>query len=90
MSTSSPLPVVVVTGLHQAQRQRAVLELLAANPGSVVLQHDLSHIDCGVVVRRIWDDRMGRQQPPSPSSRRSRTGHSFRSSRWSRRSIRSC
>ena len=57
MSVQSPLPVVVVTGLHQAQRRRAVLELLASSPAAIALQHDLSRAGHGEVVRRIWDDR---------------------------------
>lgn len=56
MSVQSPLPVVVVTGLHQAQRRRAVRELLAATPAAVVLHHDLSQAGHGKVVRRIWDN----------------------------------
>jgi hypothetical protein len=48
--------VVVVTGLHQAQRRRAVRELLAATPATVVLHHDLSRAGRGEVVRRIWDN----------------------------------
>jgi len=50
------LPVVVVSGLHQAQRRRAVRELLAEVPAAVVLHHDLSAAGDGVVARRIWDN----------------------------------
>ena len=50
------LPVVVVSGLHQAQRRRAVRELLADVPAAVVLHHDLSGAGNGVVARRIWDN----------------------------------
>jgi G3E family GTPase len=56
MSVQNPLPVVVVSGLHQPQRRRAVRELLAGIPATVVLHHDLSRADDGVVVRRIWDN----------------------------------
>jgi G3E family GTPase len=59
LSVQSPLPVVVVTGLHRAQRRRAVRELVTANPGTVVLEHDLSHAGHGEVLRRLWDDRGG-------------------------------
>ena len=57
MSAQDPLPVVVVTGLHEAPRRRAVLELLASSPAAIVLHHDLSRASHGEVVRRIWDDR---------------------------------
>ena len=50
-----PLPVVVVTGLHQEQRRRAVLELIADSPAAIVLHHDLSRAAQGEVVRRVWD-----------------------------------
>jgi hypothetical protein len=56
LSVQSPLPVVVVTGLHQAQRRRAVRELLATTSAAVVLHHDLSRAGHGEVVRRIWDN----------------------------------
>jgi G3E family GTPase len=49
------LPVVVVTGLHQEQRRRAVLELTADSPAAIVLHHDLSRAAQGEVVRRVWD-----------------------------------
>ena len=49
------LPVVVVTGLHQAQRRQAVLELIADSPSAIVLHHDLSRAAQGEVVRRVWD-----------------------------------
>jgi G3E family GTPase len=52
----SALPVVVVAGMHQAQRRRAVRELLAATPAAVVLHHDLSRAGRGEVVRRVWDN----------------------------------
>ena len=57
MSVQSPLPVVVVTGLHEAPRRRAVLELLDSSPATIVLQHDLSRAGHSEVIRRIWDDR---------------------------------
>jgi hypothetical protein len=67
LSVQSPLPVVVVTGLHQAQRRRAVRELLATTSAAVVLHHDLSRAGHGEVVlseRRVaaaaeWDARYG-------------------------------
>lgn len=34
-----------------------MLELLAAEPGTVVVQHDLSDASRGNVLRRVWDDR---------------------------------
>jgi CobW/HypB/UreG, nucleotide-binding domain len=57
LPAQSPLPVVVVTGLHAAPRRRAVLELLASNPAAIALQHDLSLAGHAEVVRRIWDGR---------------------------------
>jgi len=51
-----PLPVVVVAGMHQAQRRRAVRELLAATPAAAVLHHDLSAAGRGEVTRRVWDN----------------------------------
>ena len=56
MSAETPLPVVVVSGLHAAQRRQAVLEMLGYVPAAVVLHHDLSQAGDGVVVRRIWDN----------------------------------
>ena len=56
MSAEIPLPVVVVSGLDQAQRRRAVRELLVGAPAAVVLHHDLSGAGDGIVVRRIWDN----------------------------------
>jgi G3E family GTPase len=56
LSVQSPLPVVVVTGLHQAQRRRAVGELLAATPAAIALHHDLSEAGRGKVLRRSWDN----------------------------------
>lgn len=50
-----PLPVVVVAGVHQEQRRRAVLELIADSPSAIVLHHDLSRAGQGEVVRRVWD-----------------------------------
>jgi G3E family GTPase len=50
------LPVVVVSGLHQAQRHRAVRELLADVPAVVALHHDLSAAGDRIVTRRIWDN----------------------------------
>lgn len=48
--------MVVVAGLHQAQRRRTVRELLGATPAAVALQHDLSRAGRGKVVRRVWDN----------------------------------
>ncbi|WP_329561424.1 CobW family GTP-binding protein [Kitasatospora sp. NBC_01266] len=49
------LPVVVVAGLHEAERRQAVRELLAGCVDAVVLQHDLRDASAGVVHRRIRD-----------------------------------
>lgn len=49
------LPVVVVVGLHQEQRRRAVREVIAESPAGIVLHHDLSRAAQGEVVRRVWD-----------------------------------
>ncbi|WP_254897572.1 GTP-binding protein [Kitasatospora sp. NA04385] len=49
------LPVVVVVGLHRAERRRAVKELLDASIGAVVLHHDLRDADRGVVHRELRD-----------------------------------
>ncbi|WP_404813967.1 CobW family GTP-binding protein [Kitasatospora fiedleri] len=50
------LPVVIVAGLHRAERRRAVKELLDASIGAVVLHHDLRDADRGVVHRQLRDD----------------------------------
>jgi G3E family GTPase len=66
LSAESLLPVVVVTGLHQAARRQAVLELLAAGDSAVVLHHDLSQADSGRVRRRAWSAAgpLGEEQVP--------------------------
>ncbi|MDH6137929.1 G3E family GTPase [Kitasatospora sp. MAA4] len=51
----SLLPVVVVGGLHEAERRQAVLELLADCEGAVVLHHDLTRAGEGKVHRGVWD-----------------------------------
>jgi G3E family GTPase len=56
LSDQSPLPLVVVTGLHRAQRRQVVRELLAVTPGAIALHHDLSQASQGKVVRRVWDN----------------------------------
>jgi G3E family GTPase len=53
MSIDAKLPVVVVAGLHQAARRQAALELLAAQPGTVVLHHDLTDADRHRVHRTL-------------------------------------
>ncbi|MDH6108429.1 G3E family GTPase [Kitasatospora sp. MAP12-15] len=55
MSQPSLLPVVVVGGLHEAERRQAVLELLADCEGAVVLHHDLNRAGEGRVYRGVWD-----------------------------------
>ncbi|MDH6129976.1 GTP-binding protein [Kitasatospora sp. GP82] len=55
MSQHSLLPVVVVGGLHEAERRQAVLELLADREGTVVLHHDLTPAGEGRVHRGVWD-----------------------------------
>ncbi|MDH6708339.1 G3E family GTPase [Kitasatospora sp. MAA19] len=55
MSQPSLLPVVVVGGLHEAERRQAVLELLADHEGAVVLHHDLTRAGEGRVYRGVWD-----------------------------------
>ncbi|MDH6574442.1 GTP-binding protein [Kitasatospora sp. MAP5-34] len=55
MSQQSLLPVVVVGGLHEAERRQAVLELLAECEGTVVLHHDLTRAGEGKVYRGVWD-----------------------------------
>ncbi|MBO1417680.1 GTP-binding protein [Streptomyces sp. FH025] len=55
MSQQPLLPVVVVAGLHEAERRQAVLELLADCEGAVVLHHDLTAAAEGRVDRKAWD-----------------------------------
>ncbi|WP_063346771.1 GTP-binding protein [Streptomyces sp. MJM8645] len=49
------LPVVVVAGLHAAERRAAVRELAAAAVDAVVLHHDLREASQGVVHRELRD-----------------------------------
>ncbi|MFC5666038.1 CobW family GTP-binding protein [Kitasatospora misakiensis] len=57
MSDDTKLPVVVVTGLHEEERRRAVDELLAGCVDAVVLHHDLSDAPLGTVHRELRDTR---------------------------------
>ncbi|MET8630539.1 GTP-binding protein [Kitasatospora sp. NPDC004669] len=49
------LPVVVVTGLHRAERRRAVQELLDGAVNGVVLHHDLRDAGRSAVHRELRD-----------------------------------
>ncbi|MGW3232181.1 CobW family GTP-binding protein [Kitasatospora sp. NPDC001095] len=49
------LPVVVVAGLHRAERRRAVQELLDGSVNGVVLHHDLRDAGRGTVHRELRD-----------------------------------
>ncbi|MFI9359457.1 CobW family GTP-binding protein [Kitasatospora sp. NPDC053057] len=49
------LPVVVVAGLHRAERRRAVQELLDGCVNGVVLHHDLRDASRGTVHRELRD-----------------------------------
>lgn len=49
------LPVVVVAGLHEAERRQTVLELLAGCVDAVVLHHDLRDASAGIVHRQVRD-----------------------------------
>ncbi|WP_031074621.1 CobW family GTP-binding protein [Streptomyces sp. NRRL WC-3742] len=49
------LPVVVVAGLHRAERRRAVQELLEGSVNGVVLHHDLRDASHGAVHRELRD-----------------------------------
>ncbi|MEV0531051.1 GTP-binding protein [Kitasatospora sp. NPDC050463] len=49
------LPVVVVAGLHRAERRRAVQELLDGCVNAVVLHHDLRDAGRGTVHRELRD-----------------------------------
>ncbi|MER7756088.1 GTP-binding protein [Kitasatospora sp. NPDC097643] len=49
------LPVVVVAGLHRAERRRAVQELLNGCIDAVVLHHDLRDAGRGLVHRELRD-----------------------------------
>lgn len=59
MTGRSPLPVVVVAGLHAAARAHAVDHLLRTVPGSVAIHHDLSASGAGGPVRRVLRDGAG-------------------------------
>ncbi|MET9611752.1 CobW family GTP-binding protein [Kitasatospora indigofera] len=47
------LPVIVVAGLHRAERRRAVQELLNSSLDPIVLHHDLRHAHLGTVHREL-------------------------------------
>ncbi|MFB8201348.1 CobW family GTP-binding protein [Kitasatospora purpeofusca] len=53
MSEDTKLPVVVVTGLHEEERRRAVEELRAGCVDVVVLHHDLRDAPSGTVHREL-------------------------------------
>ncbi|AUY52604.1 GTP-binding protein [Streptomyces sp. CB01881] len=55
MSDDVKLPVVVVAGLHEEERRRAVDELLAGCVDAVALRHDLSDAALGTVHRELRD-----------------------------------
>jgi G3E family GTPase len=55
MTRERLLPVVVVGGCHEEGRRRAVRELAAECQGTVILHHDLTNADKGVVHRVIRD-----------------------------------
>ncbi|MGW9554605.1 CobW family GTP-binding protein [Nocardiopsis sp. NPDC055551] len=55
---SSPLRVVVVSGLHRAARHRTVDDLITAVPDSLAVHHDLDGIAEGTVYR-VLRDRWG-------------------------------
>ncbi|GAA1148045.1 G3E family GTPase [Kitasatospora gansuensis] len=55
MSDQIKLPVVVVAGLHRAERWCAVQELTAAGIDAVVLRHDLRDASFGIVHRELRD-----------------------------------
>ncbi|MCC9306123.1 GTP-binding protein [Kitasatospora sp. RB6PN24] len=57
MSQDVRLPVVVVAGLHEAQRRQTVLELLEGCVDAVVLHHDLRDASHGVVHRHVRDGK---------------------------------
>ncbi|WP_235502901.1 MULTISPECIES: GTP-binding protein [unclassified Kitasatospora] len=66
MSDQIKLPVVVVAGLHRAERLRAVQELTAGGIDAVVLHHDLRDASFGIVHRELRDARgsHGRAEVP--------------------------
>ncbi|WBP90360.1 CobW family GTP-binding protein [Kitasatospora cathayae] len=59
MPDDTRLPVVVVAGLHEAERRQAVLELLSGGGNAVVLHHDLTDAALHGRVRRAILDAAG-------------------------------
>ncbi|MEU9763724.1 CobW family GTP-binding protein [Streptomyces sp. NPDC001834] len=55
MRPETPLPVVIVGGLHSDARREVVERLLRTVPGSVALHHDLSGAAAGTVRRTVRD-----------------------------------
>ncbi|CAL9370638.1 CobW family GTP-binding protein [Streptomyces sp. enrichment culture] len=55
MRDATPLPVLIVGGLHSEARRTVVDGLLRTVPGSVVLHHDLSTAAEGTVLRQVRD-----------------------------------
>ncbi|MFJ9001833.1 CobW family GTP-binding protein [Streptomyces sp. NPDC102359] len=55
MRGRSPLPVVIVAGLHSEARRKVVDHLLRLVPDSVTLHHDLSTAADGTVLRQVRD-----------------------------------
>ncbi|PWV57417.1 GTP-binding protein [Nocardiopsis sp. L17-MgMaSL7] len=51
MTVATPLPVVVVSGLHRLARRSTVDDLITAVPGSIALHHDMDGIGEGIVLR---------------------------------------
>ncbi|MGK4584839.1 CobW family GTP-binding protein [Kitasatospora sp. HPMI-4] len=60
------LPVVVVAGLHESERRKAVAELLDGGMDAVVLHHDLRDASLGMAHRELRDteSRFGRATVP--------------------------
>ncbi|MDJ1132170.1 CobW family GTP-binding protein [Streptomyces iconiensis] len=58
MPDTSPLPVVLVAGMHAEPRQEVVTHLLRSVPRSIALHHDLSPAAAGK-VRRVVRDATG-------------------------------
>ncbi|MGA5821113.1 CobW family GTP-binding protein [Kitasatospora sp. NPDC094028] len=55
VSEHAKLPVVVVAGLHQDERRRAVDELLQGCADTLVLHHDLRDASRGIIHREVRD-----------------------------------
>ncbi|MGY1439397.1 CobW family GTP-binding protein [Streptomyces reniochalinae] len=55
MPAPTPLPVVLVAGMHQEARTETVAHLLRSVPGSIALHHDLSRSGEGEVLRLVYD-----------------------------------